>query len=181
MSKLWLIGGAAFLGILLIASIIVALTIDEDTLQEGTPEAIVQSFLKAVDADELQVAHSFLAEDLKQDCPVEEFFGDSFPRSHQLKDARITFEKTTMVNETAFVTVRISRFQGRGGLLGPSESSYEQQYTLRQQDGEWQFSQRYPWPFSRCPIRPIQPRIEPRIEPTPEPTSTPDPVRKEGE
>ena len=175
MSKLWLIGGAAFLGILLIASIIVALTIDEDTLQEGTPEAVVQGFLKAVDTEDFLAAHSYLAEDLKQDCPVEEFFGDSFPRSHQLKDARITFEKTTMVNETAFVTVRISRFQGRGGLLGPSESSYEQQYTLRQQDGEWQFSE-HPWPFFRCSIRP-----EPRIAPTPEPTSTPDPVRKEGE
>lgn len=177
MSKLWLIGGAAFLGILLIASIIVALTIDEDILQEGTPEAVVQGFLKAVDTEDFLTAHSFLSEDLKQECPVERFFGDPHPRNNQLKDARITFEDTKMVNETAFVTVRISRFQGRGGLLGPSESSYEQQYTLRQQDGEWQFSQRYPWPFSRCPIRPIQPRIEP----TPEPTSTPDPVRKEGE
>ena len=178
MSRIWLIGGVAFLGLLLVASIIVALTIDEDTLQEGTPEAIVQDFLKAVDAEELQVAHSFLAEDLRQDCPVERFFGDPFPRGDQLKDARITFEKTTMVNETAFVTVRISRFQG-SGPFGASESSHDQQYTLRQQDGEWQFSQ-FPRPFFRCgPFKIIEPTPTP--ETMPEPTSTPDPLRKEGE
>lgn len=178
MSRVWLIGGAVFLGILLVASVIVALTNDEDTLQEGTPEAVVQGFLKAVDAEEFLTAHSYLAEDLKQDCPAEKLFGDSFPRDNEIKNARITLEKTTMLNDSALVTVRISRFRG-SGPFGASESSFEQQYTLSQQDGEWRFSQ-FPWPFFRCgPF--LRSPLAPKIAPEPVATSTPDPLRKEGE
>ena len=47
MSKIWLIGGAAALSVLLLASVAIGLTQSEDTFQAGTPEETVQRYLKA--------------------------------------------------------------------------------------------------------------------------------------
>lgn len=175
MTKGWLIGGAVLLGVLLIAAIVVALLEREEPLPEGTPEAAVQRFLKAVEDDDFKGAYGFLSSELKQDCSVEDFFGRVGPLDTRLKNDRITLERTTPLDGTTLVTVRITRFRG-SGLFGASESSFEQSYTLRQEEGEWKFTG-YPWPFFNCgpfkpePARPPQP---PR-PPEPTPTATPAP------
>ncbi len=60
MAKGWLIGGGAFLVVLLVGSIIVALLEREEPLPAGTPEAAVQQFLKAVETEDLSIAFDSL-------------------------------------------------------------------------------------------------------------------------
>ena len=180
MQKGWLIGGAVFLVALVVASVVVALREREASLDEGTPEATVQQFLRAVEDEDYQLVHSLFAEDLIEDCTVEELFSGNTPVESRLKNDRITLERTSTVNETVFVTVRVSQVRG-SGPFGASESSFEQRFALRQEDGEWRFSD-YPWPFFRCgpftpqgpspaipaPLREPQPA---RPAPPPEPAS----------
>ena len=68
MSKVWLIGGGAFFVILLVVSIIVALLDLEEPLTPGTPEATVQQFLKAAEAEDLSTAFDSLSSKLQEDC-----------------------------------------------------------------------------------------------------------------
>ncbi len=178
MARGWLIGGGVFLALLLVASIIVALVQQEEDLPEGTSEAAVQSYLRAVDAEDYQLAYTFLSQDIKEDCEFEDFVGSlsQFERNMVGGD-RIILEDTNIVDDTAFVTVRISEFQ-RSDFFGSSEYSYTQTYTLKMEDGEWRFTQN-PWPFFFCDQferRPPAPIPVVPITPTPEPTATPPPA-----
>lgn len=169
MTKLWLIGGGVFLGILLVGSVILALTQKEDLLPLGTPEAAIQDFLKAAEADDFQVSYDFLSEDLKAECQLEDFVRQRPFEVSRIEDSRISLEKTTSVGEITFVDVRVSQFYG-SGPFGSSESTYTQQYSLRQEDGLWKFSV-YPWPYNNCGIpKPVPPVREPVRQPSPAPT-----------
>ncbi len=173
MGKAWLVGWSAILAVLLIAAIVVALLEREEPLDEGTPEAAVQSFLKAVQNDAPTSAYDFLSAELRRDCSIEQFFGrDAYPKD-PLKGARITLEKTTTVSSTTFVTVGIVQFYS-SGPFGTSESSFRHRFTLRQEDGNWKFTE-YPWPFYGCgPFRSeLEPRQKPAFEPIREPVIEP--------
>ncbi len=172
MAKGWLIGGGAFLVILLVVSIIVALLEREEPLTAGTPEAAVQQFLRAAESEDLAVAFYSLSAALQEECSLEEFGGRSYPTRNQLGDARVTLEKSQVIDDTAFVTVRISQFRG-SGPFGTSESTFEQRYSLLKEEGEWKIAE-YPWPFFNCgpftpiPARPPPPaRREAPVEPAP--------------
>ena len=166
MTKGWLIGGAVFLAVLLIASVVVAVLEREELLAEGTPEATVQSFLRAVQDEEFRLAHSFLSDDLKEDCAFDQFFSRTVSPRGPMGDDRITLERTKTEGDIAFVTVRVTQFHGRG-LFETSESSHEQRLILREEDGQWRFTE-YPWPFSQCgPYNPERRPPEPVREPEP--------------
>ena len=168
MPKAWLIGGAVILVALLVVSVIVALLDREDTQPEGTPQRAVQLFLEAVQQEEFELAYSFLSEELKEECTVEKFVGGNFPKRDRLRDDRVTLESTATVKETVFVTVRVTQFRG-SGPFGASESSFEQRFALRQEEGQWRFTE-YPWPFFRCgPFEPVKPTREPSSTHTPTP------------
>ena len=170
MARGWLIGGAAFLGVLLVVSIVVALLEREETLSEGSPEATVQQFLKAVEGEDFQIAYGFLSEELREDCSVQDFVGAN-ARNGRLRNGRVTLERTQTVEDTTFVTVRITQFFG-SGPFGTSESTFEQRFPLSQENGEWRFTQ-YPWPYFQCgPFKPE--RVIPA--PTPPPVREPDPT-----
>jgi len=178
MSKAWLIGGGVFLGVLLVASVIVALLESEETLPEGTPEAAVQSFLTATEDENLELAYSFLSTDLQEDCAVEKFAAGDVRVTSGLRDARVTLEKRATVKDTVFVTVRVTHFRG-SGPFDSQESAFEQRFALRRDGGgQWRFTE-YPWPFSRCgPFSIERPGpVPPRPDSTPirEPRPTPVP------
>ena len=166
MTRGWLIGGAAFLAALLIASVVVALLEKEKPLPQGTPEAAVQAFLRALGDEDLETAYGLLSRKLKQECTSSEFFGMFRYEEGRLKEDRIVLEGTRMVDDTAFVMVRVTRVHSPG-LFGPSESSFDQRFALRQEDGEWRFSE-YPWPFFRCAGKPFP--VPPGFPEPPTPT-----------
>ena len=173
LSNAWLVGGGAALAVLLVASIAVALLNADTEFEPGSPEAAVQTLLRAADDEDVESAYGLLSDALQDQCALEDFAGGPRRQIHNLADQRLAYENTRTVGETVFVNVRVTEFSG-GDFFG-SHSSFEQQYALRLTDGEWQFTQ-YPWPFFQCgPFKPLRPvpvapaRREPTIVvPTPE-------------
>ena len=172
MSNVWLIGGGAALAALLVASIVVAVLEGDAEFEPGSPEAAVQTLLRAADDEDVESAYGLLSDALQDQCALEDFAGGPRRPIHNLADQRLTYEKTRTVGETVFVDVRVTEFSG-GDFFG-SHNSFDQQYALRLTDGQWRFTQ-YPWPFFQCgpfkplPVEPARP-VPTRVAPTPEPS-----------
>ena len=143
----WLIGGGIFLAVLLAGSVAAALLERDAAFPEGSPEAVVQSYVKAVEEDDWTTAHALLAAELREECPVEELFANRSGRDRG--DRRITLEETRALGETLLVTVSVSRSR-MSGPFGVDQWSYRATYTLAEEEGEWRFSE-YPEPFYECP------------------------------
>jgi hypothetical protein len=171
MSKAWLLGGAVFLGALLLGSVIVALLDEAEPLAEGTPEAAVQRYLTATEDQDYKLAYGLLSATLRDECTLEQFYGGSPAPESRIGDSRITLEETRTVDDTAFVTVRVAHLSG-GGPFGTEESSFEHRFTLKREAGEWRLSE-YPWPYFQCGSvkapRVIIEEARPRTSPTPTP------------
>ena len=173
MGKIWIIGGVAALALLLIVSVVVALLESEESFAADTPEGAVQSFLRSIEDEDFQAVYTLLSADLKERCSIEQIFGSRGFFNERFRDSRITHEDTTTIDSTTVVTIRISTFRNSGPFgdpFGTSEYSYEQRYTLRQEEGQWRFVE-YPWPLFNCGHtrfelpRPVV--IEPTRVPTP--------------
>ena len=149
MDRYWIIGGGVLLSVLLIGSIVISLSNDEEVFDSGTPEYAVQQYLRSMGQGDFETAHASLSPDLQSECSVEDLFKQvSGGRRDQLDDNRITLGPVQLVGETTSVTVKVNEFRG-GGLFGSSEWSYERRFFLRQIDDEWKFTD-FPWPLFRC-------------------------------
>ena len=158
MNNYWLISGAAILGLLLAASVIVAILQEEEDFAPGSPEAAVQAYLRALNEEDFQAAYDLLSPELQSRCSIEDTLGGRVSSRWQIEEKRMTLESAQTVEETTFVTVRVTELS-RGGLFGPSEYSFEVSFALRQLDGNWKFSQN-PWPSFECArAAPESPRI----------------------
>ena len=167
MPKYWLIGGGAFVGVLLVVSVVVALMQEDVALKEGTPERTVQLYLRAVQDEDFRAAHGFLSAELKEECPPEDLAARNFSRARDLSDSRVTLEDTRHFTTTTVVVARVTRVRG-SGPFGTSESSHEQPYTLRLEDDEWRITQN-PWPYHCSPEPPPKREAFPTREPPPTP------------
>lgn len=148
MERYWIIGGGALLAVLLIGSILVSVSNDEDVFDSGTPEYAAQQYLRSMSQGDFETAHGSLSQDLQSGCSVDELFKQASGRLDKLDDNRITLESVQLVGETTSVTVTVHEFR-RGDLFGSSEWSYERRFFLRQIDDEWKFTE-LPWPLFRC-------------------------------
>lgn len=148
MNNYWLIGGGAILGILIVASIVVAVLQSEAEFAPGSPEAIVQDYLRSLAEDDFQAAYDALSPELRERCSIEDMVGRRNSRRWQLEEKRMTLESVRTLDQTTFVTVRVTELRG-GGLFGPSEYSFEVTFTLRRFGENWKFSQN-PWPSFDC-------------------------------
>ena len=146
-SRGWLIGGGVFLAVLLAGSVAAALLERDAAFPEGSPEAVVQSYVKAIEEEDWETIQALLAAELREECPVEEFTAGRVGRDRG--DRRITLEETRTLGETLLVTVEVteSRFSGP---FGADQWSYKIEYSLTEEEGAWRFSE-YPHPFYRCP------------------------------
>lgn len=174
MARWWLIGGGAFVGVLLVVSIVLALMRSEAEFPAGSPEAAVQTYLRALQDDDFTTAHSLFSTDLRAECSLDDFVGGSVYYKREIANQRVVLESTADLNDSVVVTTRVSQVSD-SGPFGVSEYSSSQVFTLRQEDGGWRFTKQ-PWPFFGCD-RPIPaPAFDPRIaepKPTPEPVPTP--------
>ena len=167
----WLIGGAAFLVLLLVVAAVVAIVGGEKSFDDGTPEATVQGFLSAVEDEEYKLTHGFLSQELREECPFDQFFSRSdVLGARMLRYDRISLEQTRIEGDHAFVGVRITTFQG-SGPFSTSESAHGQTFALLHQDDAWVVSE-YPWPFAQCGpykqrVAPIQTERPPVPQPIP--------------
>lgn len=148
MSRSWLIGGSVIVAALVITSIALALLQTETEFVRNSPEGTVQAYLRALEQDQPVRAHSLLSPQLAEACPLEDFVTDvSFSKS-QISEHRVVLLSTQVVNETTIVTVRLSRVTS-SGPFGVSESSYEEEFSLKAEAGSWRISKE-PWPFFSC-------------------------------
>ena len=155
MTRLWLIAGGALLGVLLVASVVLSLTRQEATFAPDSPEGVVQRLLKAVREQDYETAHSLLSAELREKCSVEDLAGSGGLLRRGERDFQVILEDSRSVGEAVVVRATVTEFYG-GGLFGPSESTWQVTYTLRQEDGRWRFSD-YPWPLAGpCP-EPVPP------------------------
>ena len=73
MTKWWFIGAAVFLAVLIIASIVLALTSKETEFAPGAPERAVQNFLRAAEDDDIETAYAMLSAELQRKCELKNF------------------------------------------------------------------------------------------------------------
>lgn len=133
---------AAVAGLLLLATVAAVLSVNRDRPEyaEGSPEAVVRSFVVAAvgkDGDEA-VRHL----DPEAGCTprhVEEAWVD--PRS------RVVLRDTSTDGDRA--TVRVDVVTSSGDLLGPSEWTSRETFELRRVDGGWLITG-HPWPLYGC-------------------------------
>lgn len=147
MTKWWLIGAGGFLAALLIVSIVLALTSRETVFAPGTPERAVQDLLRAAESDDIEAAYAMLSTKLQANCALRNFADRGYRMDDQ--SPRASLRETKIVDDTTFVTVRITEYYG-DGPFGGSESSRDRRFVLRQEGGEWKFTE-YPWPYNWCP------------------------------
>ncbi len=161
MKNYWLIGGGAILALLLVASVVATLAQNEADFGPGSPEAVVQDYLRALDSEDFETAYEALSPELRDECEVEEMFGGRVFSGEYIGERRVTLEGTQELDDTVFVTVKIVSLSG-GGLFGPYEYDFEERFALKRFDGAWKFSQE-PWPYPGCayddprPGRPVIP------------------------
>ena len=148
MTRWWLIGAAVFLAVLLIASIVLALTSKEAEFAPGTPEHAVQSLLRSVEADDIETAYAMLSQELQQKCELKNFADGGRYRSGDDRDIRATLRATKTIDDITFVNVEVTQFYG-SGPFDSGESSYDRRFALQQEGGEWKFTD-YPWPYDYC-------------------------------
>jgi len=148
MTKWWLIGAAAFLAVLLVVSIVLALTSKETEFAPGTPERAVQDLLRSAEADDIETAYGMLSTELRGKCELKNFAEGGRYRSSSDHDIRATLRDTRVIGDTTIVNVQVTRFRG-SGPFDSGESTYNRRFELRQEDNEWKFTE-YPWPYDYC-------------------------------
>ena len=148
MTKWWLIGAAVVLAVLLVASIVLALTSRETEFAPGTPERAVQDLLRAAENEDIETAYGMLSAELQEKCELKNYADGGRYRFDDDRDIRATLRDTKVVDDITFVNVRVTRFYG-SGPFDSGESSYNRRFELRQENGEWKFTD-YPWPYDYC-------------------------------
>ena len=150
MTKWWLIGAAVFLGVLLVVSIVLALTSRETEFAPGTPERTVQDLLRAAEDDDIETAYGMLSEELRGKCELKNFADGGRYRFSDGRDIRAMLRDTKVIDDITFVDVRVTRFRN-SGPFDSGESSYDRRFALQQEQegGEWKFTE-YPWPYDYC-------------------------------
>ena len=151
MAKWWIVGAAAVLGALLVGSIGLALTSRETEFADGTPERAVQDLLRAAESDDIEMAYGMLSAQLQGECELKGYAENSGYRYYDGddRDIRATLRDTKLIDDITFVDVRITEYYD-GGPFDSAESTYNERYALRQEGGEWRFTE-YPWPYDYCP------------------------------
>ena len=134
-----IVGAGLF--ILIVSSLVLALTTEVATLEEGTPERSVQLFLEHLKNDRFSEAHSFLTLDKQKTCNAVHFlrqfsdYGDS-----QLQDSNISLNKPNQeIAQATIVNLEISRIEP--SPFGSSENSYQESFTLILEDNIWKISE----------------------------------------
>ena len=136
MERTWTIAAGAVIGLLLIASVIISLLRGETEFDPGSPQAVVQQYIRALADEDFEAARSLWSSDLRESCSLETFVTDSRYDSERMDESRYTLGTVRTVGETASVEIEITHISS-GGIFGPSEYSRTGHYSLRSYDGEW--------------------------------------------
>ena len=143
----------AVVGLLAIVALVAGLVVagKEKALPEGSPEGVVQNFLKGTQAGDYKKAYDYLGSKLKSNCTYEQFL-EQRPGG-KIQEMQATMAGTTTIDGQAEVKIVVTRFRTSGPFMATFASpysSYTETYILIQEDGKWRFA-RMPWPLYWCP------------------------------
>jgi len=126
----------AFLVTLVIVSIYIATTRENEPLIEGSPERTVQIYIENIlDSNPLK-AYELISKDLQDNCGYTEFINTSGSSYGPDEVQTITLVKSEIIGDEAFVTVETSTIE-TSIPLGSSEHKNRQTYLLIKEDMEW--------------------------------------------
>ena len=146
MSRIWLIAGAAFVGVLVVATVALTLLQREQSFDDGTPERAVQDFLKAYADEDFGRVYDMWSEELRSDCGRDELIQHAVGSGGRLDDVRVRITDTEYVGDDrrrAVVLTRETHVSG-DGPFNTSEWSNRQRYSLVLEQGQWRFAEAPP-------------------------------------
>jgi hypothetical protein len=135
----------------LLALVLAALLVDRrqkpTTYASGTPEAVVQAYVKAIVDDRRVEALALFTPDLRQRCEAS-FAPDRFFYSVKIASASIVRpRRDTSVNETSLV-VQIHE-ESSGGLFSSGGRAHDELVELDRLSGRWAIRS-VAWPMFMC-------------------------------
>ncbi len=137
MSRIWLLGVATFVIVLLAGGVATALVTGRggtELLPSDSPEGVVQRYLVALRDEDYEGAYNYLSSDLQRDCSYDYFLkGASYT---EIGEGQVTLESVRTADGRAQVKARGTVLEP-GGLFGASESSQDWTFHLKLEDGRW--------------------------------------------
>jgi len=153
MSRMWLLGAATFVIVLLAGGIAAALVTGRggtELLPSDSPEGVVQRYLLALRDEDYERAYDYLSSDVQRDCSYDYFLkGASYT---EIGERQVTLESVRTTDDRAQVKARGTVLEP-GGLFGASESSQDWTFHLKLEGGRWRLVSMpgMPWPVWWCP------------------------------
>lgn len=136
----WLAIAMALVAALVAASVVVAVVRSprEETFAPGSPEAVVQGFLRALSKGDYETARGYLSEADRQRCTL------SLLRRMNLKgrlaDSRVEMEDALTSGDTASVTLRVREEGSPLGFEGGGGYTHTETYDLVRDQDQWRLS-----------------------------------------
>lgn len=132
-----------------LVAIVVASIREPPDLPPGSPEAAVQSYLRAVTEGDARAIRDTYTPELRDRCELEEA-----RRRPPFSEDRLTFEAdllgTRQVDdETVEVRVRITEFYGEPPF-GGGGYDHREVFFVERVDGAWRIADMF-WPYDVCP------------------------------
>jgi hypothetical protein len=140
MSRVWLIGVAAFVLALVVAGLVVALVTTRggvDLLPADSPEGTVQRYLLALEDEDYPKAYDYLAAGSKDACSFDEFLRQT--SYGEVRDSHMTLDDTRIFDGSAVVTATVIVFEP-SLPFGASEHTYDRTFQLSLEDGQWRLT-----------------------------------------
>ena len=132
--------------VLLALGTVLAVTRPEPEFEPGTPEAVAHGYIAAVFAGDVDVAFTYLSDELQNRCLAEDLRRGWVPDS-----ARVVITDTEVNGDRAVVRIRIGERQP-GQPFSMGETSYEEMLIMTRTGDGWRISEA-PWPIYFCPER----------------------------
>ncbi|MDP8970711.1 MAG: hypothetical protein M3N52_09520 [Actinomycetota bacterium] len=146
-STRWLVGTVAVVLVVAVVGLVAASVREPSDLPAGSPETVVQRYLRAVAEGDPDSAYDTYAPELRERCERHR------PERLALPDERMAFEAdlldTRRGDDTVQVRVRITEFSGEPPF-GGGGYDHTEVFVVERVDGSWGIA-RASWPYGLCP------------------------------
>jgi hypothetical protein len=139
--------GAGIVGLLLITIVVVILAgnVGEADIPPGSPQAAIQAYLAAFEDDNLELAHGFFSNAIREQWSLEDYRrsveGYGMDRGGQAR--RVLFDRADETDGRVRVHLTVEEFYG-DGLSGDVYRSSREIRMVRE-EGAWRLDQRLVW------------------------------------
>jgi hypothetical protein len=133
------------LGGLIVLAILAALLVgapDEEEFAEGTPERVIQDYVRAVRDRDREAAYAFFSSAAQRDMSFEEFSNYVSGPGDPFENRRIRLEDSEIDGERATLSLVIESFDD-GSLFDSNRYEYERTVALVREEGAWKIDESF--------------------------------------